>query len=342
MLNRILHNIGLITVFFFFGFTVLAQDSLLVENENIISYQQKLNLKLYSIVKSHNFHIQDKLSNYKFEYQPNTHTNFGCGVNYKWLGIGLAFHIPSMYNDDDEYGKTQYFDLQGNVYGKKIVFDVNFNIYNGFYLNNADELYNIEDIQYYPTRSDIVSSSIGFNLYKIRNYKNFSYKAAFIQNEAQKESAGSLIWGTYFSLYSLRADSSIIPFEFRDSISSEANIQGAGSINLGLSCGYVHTFIIKSNYFFTIGMVPGLGIVAYSKDIAGSGIIEQKPKINAKLQFRMAIGFNKEKWFGSMGLVSDNHSISDHDNLSLNYSYGNFRFGIGYRFNVKEKSKNKS
>ena len=55
--------------------------------------------------------------------------------------------------------------------------------------------------------------SVGLNAFYIFNSERFSYKAAFVRNQIQLKSAGSLIIGASFDMFILDADSSIVPPE---------------------------------------------------------------------------------------------------------------------------------
>lgn len=311
------------------SFVLFSQESTDIV---IQDYSSDFILKLYSKISTHDFAIEDKNTNTKIEYKPNFQLNTGIGFNYKWLGLGVAFKAPFVNNDDDKYGKTKQFDLQLNVYSKRFIFDFNFLFYNGFYISNAEKLYGLKDIEVYPSRGDIGSSSIGGSIYFINN-ERFSYKSAFINNEFQEKSAGSFIFGSYFSVYGMQADSIVIPYEFRDSIDQQLHIKAANSLSLGVSAGYAHTFVTMDDFYFTFGIIPGFGIQGYSKELESGEVVDnEKIGVSAKVQLRLALGYNRTKHFASIGFVKDSYAITDSEFLNLNYGYGNVKFTFGYRF----------
>ena len=101
----------------------------------IKQYPDQLTLKLYTITKSNKISLFDPLLNSTIQYGPNQKANLGIGMNYKWLGFGLAFNLGgSKNNDDDIYGETKQFDMQINAYSRKFTFDTYLQNYTGYYL----------------------------------------------------------------------------------------------------------------------------------------------------------------------------------------------------------------
>jgi Domain of unknown function (DUF4421) len=322
-------KLQIILVTFLFTFTAYAQESteILIQD-----YSSDFILKLYSKITTHDFAIEDNNTDTRIEYKPNFQVNTGVGFNYKWLGLGIAFKAPFINNDNDKYGETTQFDVQLNIYSRRLILDLNFLYYQGFYINNAEDLYNIKPIEVYPSRRDINSASIGGSFYFIAN-ENFSYKSAFISNEFQEESAGSLIMGSYFSIYGMQADSIIVPFEFRDSIDEQLHVKAANSINMGGSIGYAHTFVTMDDFYFTFGIVPGIGIQGYSKQLENGELVDnEKLGVSLKVQLRAAFGYNRTKHFANLAFVKDSYAITDSEYLNLNYGYGNIKLTFGYRF----------
>lgn len=325
-------NTKLLIILFFFYFSITSAQGQESAEMFIQDYSSDFILKLYSKISSHDFAIEDKNTETRIEYKPNFQVNTGVGFNYKWLGLGVAFKAPLVNADDDKYGKTNQFDVQLNIYSKRIIIDLNLLYYQGFYISNADDLYNNDDLDVYPSRRDISSSSIGGSFYFITNEK-FSYKSAFINNEFQEESAGSIIFGSYFSIYGMQADSTIVPVEFRDSIDAQMHIKSANSVNFGLQCGYAHTFVTMDDFYFTFGLVPGIGVQAYSKELDNEVVVKnEQAGISFKIQLRVAFGYNRTKHFGSIAFVKDSYAITESEYLNMNYGYGNLKITFGYRF----------
>ena len=157
-----------------------------------VSYTEMLTTRLYSSVKFTDFQIRnlDKWS--AIRYKTNRQIILGLGANYSIFGlnIGLNFHFNK--NDEDKYGTSDYLDLQSHIHARRFNLDLYLQFYTGYYIANPNKV--IEgwpEKDTFPKREDIKVNTIGFNFQYIFNYKKYSYKAAFIQNEWQKKSAFS-------------------------------------------------------------------------------------------------------------------------------------------------------
>ncbi len=309
------------------------------ESSYIKDFADLLSFRMYGISKHNNFNVYSDKSKETVIYNPNTNLNLGIGFNYKWFGLGVAFNIPFINNDDDKYGKTQQMDLQTNMYGTKFVFDGVFQFYKGFYIKNPDNyINNWNNNNPYPQRFDITSVALGGNFYYIFNNKKYSYKASFVQNALQKKSAGSFISGVYFSVYGINADYSVIPFEIKSKFGNDTNLTSASSVNLGIAAGYSYTFIIKKQFFITLSVVPGLSLNSNTRTENNVQIYDGA-KLAVRTQTRFAMGYNNKKYYAGMSAVSDNFSFNNPDNAVVNYNYGNIKIFAGKRFNIKHKHK---
>ena len=189
---------------------IVISDSLLIDmsqskdsinsstKSNIVDYSDKFALYLYAKQKTNHFGIYN-LEVPLIEYSPNDRLNIGFGFNYKWLGIGFAFNFGFVNNDNDKYGVTKRLDWQTNIYSKKFVVDFYLQYYQGYYVQNPQEVFpewGEGDDMY--IRPDIKSASLGIGAMYIFNHKKFSYKSAFLQTAIQKKSAGSFMMGGHF------------------------------------------------------------------------------------------------------------------------------------------------
>ncbi len=115
----------------------------------------------------------------------------GIGATYRWATLNLAYGFGFL-NPDRGRGKTKYLDLQFHGYGRKFSIDVLGQFYNGFYLTPRGT--GTTHGTYYQ-RPDIEVGAVGASAQYIFNYRKFSYRAAFLQNEWQKRTAGTFLLG---------------------------------------------------------------------------------------------------------------------------------------------------
>ncbi|MBN1340145.1 MAG: DUF4421 domain-containing protein [Bacteroidales bacterium] len=296
----------------------------------------RLSVRVYGINKYNRFSLYDKTGNSRIMYGPNERFNLGLGVNYRWFGIGLAFNLPLINNDDDIYGKTDRFDFQLNVFTRKLIIDTYLQYYKGFYIENPETLFDQwTDGMPYPQRPDIFTSALGTSFIYVFNHKKYSSRAAFVQTELQKKSAGSFVAGAYLSLFSAAGDSGYIPAHLSELFSGRLNISGATVSNLGISFGYAHTFVIWKKLYISLAFVPGISVQAYSVDRPGDSEPENSSGVALKSIGRLAIVRNADRSFFGISFNGDNFSMSrtgEDIQDQFTYSIGATRVFYGRRF----------
>lgn len=307
-----------------------------IDSNYIVSYSDIFTPRFVILTKRNEFDIEkvnlDSASQNTttLTFKPNDPVSIGFGFSYKWLGINLAFNLPSANNKNEIYGKTKRFDFGTHIYGRKLVMDFTFQWYKGYYLANPQGIVpGWDDGDPYPSRGDLKVSTYGMAAFYIFNNSKFSYRAAFTFNERQKKSAGSAIIGAGISGYFIRADSSIINKDFLVSQGSE----GFDKVNIGnyyAVGGYAHNFVIK---YFYMSLTLGLGIGANSSTIfyedAGK---KHNGGASFVSLFRASFGYNNDKFYVGMSLYNSNFSLGSKSKIGVNYTYTSFNINIGYRF----------
>jgi hypothetical protein len=307
------------------------------------SYTDKLTTRLYSSVKYTNFSIQDQSLKKAVNYNVNNKVMLGLGANYSVFGLNIAFNLPFNEKDFDQYGETEYVDLQSHLYLRKYVVDFYLQRYKGFYINNPMEiLQNWIVADSFPKRPDIRIVDAGLAVQYILNSKKFSYRAAYIQNEWQKKSAGSFILGASIFYVMVKGDSSLIPKnieppDFADGSKYDKSTQ----FSLGANAGYTHTFVAWKKFFLVIGLSAGPAIGNTSvhqtnmNQVTKSGIT-----LNFNALGRGSLGYNSHKFY--MGVFYLNQIIGNklpQEEVWNFVNTGNFRFNLVYRFNLKRPIK---
>jgi hypothetical protein len=183
-----------------------------LDTNYVRSFYDDLIVRLYSANRNNFVHFNDVAEDLDLKYLPNDYFDLGAGLNYKWFGINVGTKIGEFSDDDSRYGKTSSFGLQSYLYARKFTVDVMAMKTRGYYLKleNAPRDERISQHEYYKRR-DVRTRNIGINLNYVMNHRRFSYKAAFKQNELQKKSAGSVIFGGGFYLLTVDADSAFVP-----------------------------------------------------------------------------------------------------------------------------------
>ncbi|MEA3476902.1 MAG: DUF4421 domain-containing protein [Bacteroidota bacterium] len=306
----------------------------------IESYANDLVVRVFTSKKYTQTGIIDSEIQKSLVYHPNDRTNLGFGFNYKWIGLNLGFNFGFVNDDDDVYGNSKYWDFQTQFYLRKFVIDLYIQHYTGFYLSNSSEVFeNWPDDGSFYKRGDIKSYIGGVNVQYIFNYRKFSYRAAYLQNERQKKSAGSWTLGGVAYLSGSSGDSSFIPanIQYPDFFAGN-QFNKSSSINFGFNGGYGHNFIIKSNFFFTVSFVAGLSLGGSSIHMIDS-ISETASglAVDFTATGRIAFGYNSRRFYIGFSYVNLYiRSNSPVERMWHMYDAGKIRFNIAYRFSLRK------
>lgn len=297
-------------------------------------YPNKVTGRFYFSRKLTTLIVQNNTKDYEVRYRPNTTLNMGIGATYKWATLNLAYGFGFL-NPERGRGKTRYLDLQFHSYGRKFTIDLVGSFYTGFYLapkgkamNNAAEYY---------VRPDLKINAGGATVQYIFNHKKFSYRAAFLQNEWQKQSAGTLLAGLEVYAGSIQADSSIVPTAIDSETAATALIQ-MRFFELGPSLGYAYTYVYKRHFFVT-----GAGSVSLSTGFNTFYDNEGRTRatgITPNTLFKVFGGYNSSSWAVSILYISNAQSLArDSDERAMRLNTGNVRLNFVYRFRPNKNTR---
>jgi len=274
----------------------------------------------------------------KIVYRPNVNVRIGLAGFWKWFGLGLSIDNPIYKSDQDAYGRTQTLDLRVNAFGRMIAGELFFQQYKGFFIGSP-----IRKDGSHVLVPDMRTFSLGIAGYYIYNAKRFSIRAAFIQNERQKKSAGSLVVRPSFLYYRISSDHGIIPREIVDlyHIPSTNLVTEGEFYSLGLSPGYVYTFVFLKNFYLTAAAFPGVAL-QFSTFTNETGL-SANSEFAFQLNGRIAAGYNSEKWFLGVSVQNGFNEVPDKlSNALFSYDVAQIRFWGGTRFDIfRNKSKRK-
>ncbi|MCX6268323.1 MAG: DUF4421 family protein [Bacteroidetes bacterium] len=271
----------------------------------------------------------------KISYRPNVNARIGLAGFWKWFGLGLSMENPFYKNDRSVYGKTTTLDLRLNAFGKYLAGELFIQRYRGFYISSPTR----SDGTYY-IMPDMRTFSLGIIGYYIYNAEKFSIRAAFIQNQRQKKSAGSLVLRPAFLYYEISNSQGIIPEEIivNYHIPVAGRITDGNVYSIGLAPGYIYTLVFLKNMYITASVFPGIAAQFYS--------FGKKPDQFSDIEFafqlsgRFALGYNSDKWFLGGSVQTGFNEVPDKLNNALfNYNLAQFRVWGGTRFDIFRKKK---
>ena len=285
----------------------------------------KFILRFYAPYKSNtlNVSLDDKQATYK----PNGRISLGVGFNYKFIGLGISFGMPISQSSINKYGNTQRIDIQFSLYSRRVGLDGFFQVYRGYYLANPGDF--VEwDQDNYPQLSDMRVVTLGFNAFYILNHEKFSYKAAFVRNQIQDISAGTITVGLFGNYDAVLTDNGFIPPSIKDSLNN-FDLKAFYATTVGVSVGYMYNFVINKWFFINLAAVPGIGYRHYKlQDLSNQYQTENKAAIH--IMARGAIGYDKRKWFINFTAVF-NFRNYQYKSYEINLSTEQLRLSFGIR-----------
>lgn len=266
------------------------------------------------------------------EYEPNGRFAIGLEGSYKWLGLGFAYKFPIDERSVEQRGGTSSIDFQYNINMRRWIVDGYLQLYNGFYFSNMDDYFAVWNAESNYPKTNMVIGNLGIVANYVVNYEKFSYKAAFNYNEMQKKSAGSMIVGLYALFNAVGTDSTFIPGFAAEKFQGIAGMKEMGTGNMGIMCGYAYTFVIKGNWFVSLGLIPGLGLYGISATDRDNNPIEFDTKSAFILQSRVSILYQKNRFYAGFNGISGTQTSLGKSDYSFSFGHGNTNFSVGYRF----------
>ena len=298
------------------------QDSTYIGN-----YSNELAVKLLTTGKFNYFRVKDRINNSKMRYVPVRDLRLGVGVAYKFFAFDLTFGLG--LSDNSELENTRSFDFRARLFTSKQFIMATLQFYQGYRLSSFGTN-TIDKIETDALRNDIRTINFGLQYLYALNYTKFSLKAPFVFNELQKKSAGSFLFGANYSMFTLDSDSSIVPVELNQYFRSTLYLTDLNTISVGLSFGYMYTYVFKENFFITLSVIPGLNYNA--GDYYNDARHDLPTQINVKLNTMNAIGYNGRRFFAGLNFLSDGYWIKIADKLNVEVGHGSASVFVGYRF----------
>ena len=295
------------------------------ENAYYEAFPDLLSSRFYFSRKYTALGLRDRKSGSRYLYMPNSTLNMGVGATYNWATLNLAYGFGFL-NPDRGQGNSRYLDLQTHAYPKKWVIDLFGQFYKGYHL--LPEGTAVEAGQTFHVRPDLVITKIGASGQYVFNHRRFSFRAAFLQNEWQKKSAGTFLLG--FELYGGRAmgDSVLVPLSL---ISHQSrNFRTLRFFDFGPNAGYAYTLVIKRHFFLTASASTNLGL-GYTR-LEGDGYRNIRWGITPNFFLRGFAGYNSKRWSVNANYVYNNVRLVRNQDFSTSLGTGNYRVNFIYRF----------
>lgn len=289
------------------------------------SYVNQITSRFYFSQKYTSLNIKDSKNTVELDYRPNTTLNMGVGASYQWFTLNLAYGFKFL-NQEEDRGETEYLDLQAHFYGQKENIDLYAQFYDGFYLSPRGYASNNKELFY--LRPDLKIREFGASYQHVFNNKKFSTRAALIQNEWQKKSAGSFLLGGELFFGKATADSSVYPTLIKTD--SLPGVNKMTFIEFGPSFGYGYTLVIARHFYISAILTANADYNLtkyegpdYEKSFSG---------FTPNSMLRAFAGYNSERNALSLSFLNSRVALSSDENNKVSINTGNIRINYIHRF----------
>jgi len=310
------------------SFTLNAQKDFKHDTTYYETFPNKTTVRLYLSKKYVHLNFPSGGTAEDLEYKANPKLNLGAGITIKNISINLFNGFSFLNNKADEKGKTKGFNFQVHLYPRKWAIDLLYVSPKGYHLEPKGAAGAPADKYYY--REDLKTTFFGISAYQVPNKERFSYRAALLQSEWQKKSAGSFIYGGEIHHGTVKGDSALVPVLLSHTY-PQAGINKINILSFGPGGGYAYTLVMAQHFFITGSMVINLDVnfVREEDDVR----TEKNVSLNPSEVFKLAAGYNGRKWNISANWTGSASSVQG----SLtpdNYVFpsGNVRVVVARRF----------
>ena len=295
-------------------------------------FPDKLTLRLYVGQKITGFTIPSSGNAEDVQYRANHKVNTGIGVTWHNYSLSAFYGFSFLNKDNKIRGKTKGLDLQFHLYPHKWAVDVLVVMPKGMYLHPKG--YAAANSSSYYYRPDVKEKLLGVSAYKVPNKEKFSYRAAIVQNEWQKKSAGSVLYGgeAYFGI--LEGDSALVPKAIQSGF-PQAGITKMKYITIAPGIGYAYTAVLGNHFFIMGSLVGNLDVNITTEETAVA--MNKKTSFSPSGVYKAAIGYNSDTWAFNISLTGRESLVKA---ASSNKDYflpaGAYRIALSKKIDLKK------
>ena len=297
------------------------------------TYPNKLTTRLYFSQKYLHINIPN-ISTQDMEYKANPKLNLGIGVTWHNLSLNVFYGFAFLNNKDTSKGETKGLDLQLHLFPRKWAIDVLALFPKGFHLEPKG--YAAVNSNRYYYRPDMKFTLLGLSAYRVPNKEKFSYRAAIVQNEWQKKSAGSVLYGGEAFYGNIQGDSALVPKKVESGF-SQAGVNKINFLNIGPGIGYAYTLVLARHFYLTGSLIGNIDLSFTSEE--KSNVKENKVSVTPASVYKAGFGYNSSTWNVSANW-SGNGLWIDGTSSSKNYfsPTGIYRIVLSRKIDIKKHS----
>jgi|GEM_PF-1292223 len=316
----------------------LFHDYFPFDSSYVSSYPTKPLLKFVLNNKSHDFYIRSTNSN-TIHYKPGRANGYGFGLVYHQLAMELSFTPPQKF-DINHASPNGRIDINTTLFNNRFGLDLLFQNYRGYVLSRPEQIIRNWDGQSY-IRNDLASTFIGINFFYVQNAKKYSLRSAFVGDQIQHKSSGSLLYGAYLNTLNIQGKTNIVSDSAQTFNEDVIGVKRISNISLGFMMGFGYNIVLPKGFFIGLVAIPGMGLAVGGK--SQNRNLPPEPQLfpQVMINARASFGFNHTKWYTSLQW-SENlgaYEFGSESRVSINQS--KLKATFGYRFQKSLKYKNK-
>jgi hypothetical protein len=312
--------------------TILLESKLKIDTSSISSFRN--NKVLYADLGFNtapfSIRFRDALGEKQnLYYRNNLRSVFGFGFSYKWISLRLAVNLPGHLKPVSKFGKTKYIDLGFEFKTKKRFFDIDIHDYRGYAIKHA---YKWDSTLNKSTNPHYISEKTQAFSFSVNSWRFFNNK--IVLNALRGKTAmytkkeQSFYLKSTFNIHGIANNSSLIPTQLVDTLNSKTGAKNLAALDFGILPGYV--YVDRINNFQFSGMI-GFGPVLQYKSYTTDEIFRSFVGLAPRIDIRLNIGYNVEKYFINLITEFDNKSIRYND-LSYRQTFYMIKLVGGLRF----------
>lgn len=293
----------------------------------------KVTGRFYVGQKSAHVFIPSNNGSKDINYEANHKVNVGFGVTHHNYSLNVGYGLSAINTNTKLKGKTKGFDFQFHLYPHKWAVDLMLVMPKGMYIDPKG--YGNGNPSAYYFRSDIKERLLGVAAYKVPNKEKFSYRAAIVQNEWQKKSAGSVLYGGELYYGSLQGDSALVPSKIQAGF-PQAGMTKMRYFSVGPGVGYAFTLVANKHFYFMASLIGNIKLNMVTESFPSGDI--KNTSIAPSAILKTGIGYNSDNW--SIGGSLTGNGLWIKGKSSTNNYYlpsGMFRVQVAKKFDTHKK-----
>ncbi len=306
-------------ILFLFSQRFLAQEDVVSDTTDIISFVDKIIVKANIESQSESFFFTDN-SEQDLVLSTSDRLRFTLSLDYEFIGFSIGYSPKIAANDNQLKGKSSFSDYRFRFFLGNWTQNIQYRRAAGFYVANTDELIPewVVDRDPYVQFPNLKTIFWGGSTSYVINPK-FSLRNITYNTEWQRKSAGSFI-------PTLRYGYNRLSGRIEDEKIYKNNF------DIGLALGYYYTWVIHKNWFVSPYLTPSIGFRYTNYD--NEGKVEREGDFLTFLDGGLQLGYSSKKViFGMNYNFEDSWAKEGKGETTYNdRSYA--KIYIGYRFNA--------